>query len=140
MLDPNHQTWILEASSRKGVSAAHARLRCPSARSVEHADHTHELYAEITLIDGQGWSVEFSTRGIDLNPARSAAAAAYLAAWAFARVASVREDGNPYGLDIDTRQIPVGIVSFGDDDLELIDAYFGIPAEALREQPRKARP
>lgn len=136
MLDPNHQAWILESTARLARGSFGARLRCPSARSVERADQAHELYAEITLIDGQGWSVEFSTRGIDLNPARSAAAAAYLVAWAFARVASVREDGNPYSLNIDARDVSRGVISFGEDHVALLEAYFGHPVEQLREPLR----
>jgi len=138
MLDPDHQSWRHESTKKLGRSSFRARLICARARSVEKADDVHEVSVEIRLIDG-GWSAEFfCSRG--LAPVqRAAAAAAYLTAWAFARLAFARELAD--GVTVDASGIPRGIVSFGDGDVIyarfLIEAYFGIQVEALREQPRK---
>lgn len=138
MIDPNHQTWRHESTTKLGRLGHSARLVCVRSRAVERADDVHEIVAEVMMLKGQGWSVRFTLpRGVDRDgEARAAAAAAYLAAWAFSRTASVREDGNPYSIDIDTSKIPGGVVSFGENDLEYIDGYFGIPDDALRRPPK----
>jgi hypothetical protein len=105
-------------------------------QTVIHLASGKHITATVRVIKNQGWSVTFDynidERDIPADSdersahLRAAAEAAAITAWAYSRVASVREDGNPWSLDINTSTLASGIVSFGECCVDLIDGYFGV--------------